>query len=110
MDGNIGVGKTQFARRLAERFDLKYFPATREKHIFMYGDGYNVDMRCFDPLLPEGARSYDLQKFYSDPNPERGIVGRLQMLWYRQKFIDYLYALRHLTSTGMLRHIILCCL
>lgn len=100
VDGNIGVGKTEFARRLAERFDLKFFPPTREKQLFMHTEGYNFDTRGLDPLLPEGVRSYDLKKFYSDPHPERGLVGRLQLMWYKEKFMDYLLALRHLTNTG----------
>ena len=101
VDGNIAVGKTEFAKQLAQRFDLKFFPPTREKQLFMYKDGYNYDIRGFDSLLPEQVRSYDLKQFYSDPHPERGLVGRLQLRWYREKFMDYLLALRHLTNTGM---------
>jgi len=100
VDGNIGVGKTEFAKKLAERFDLKFFPPTREKQLFLNND-YNFDSRGFDPLLPESLKSYDLQKFYSDPHPERGLVGRLQLMWYKEKFMDYLLALRHLTNTGV---------
>jgi len=100
VEGNIGVGKTAFAKRLAERFDLKYFPPTREKQLYLYGDGYNCDLRGFDRVMPEGLRSYDLEKFYSDPHPERGLVGRQQLLWYKEKFMDYLFALRHLLNTG----------
>jgi len=101
VDGNIGVGKTEFAKKIADRFDLKYFPPTREKQLFLREEGYNFDTRALDPLLPEGVRAYDLKKFYSDPNPERGLAGRLQSMWYREKYMDYLLALRHLTNTGV---------
>jgi len=101
VDGNIAVGKTQFAKKLAERFDLKFFPPTREKQLFLDDKGYNFDLRKLDALLPEGVRLYDLKKFYADPNPERGLVGRQQLAWYREKFFDYLLALRHLTNTGL---------
>ena len=102
MDGNIAVGKTEFAKQLAQRFDLKFFPPTREKQLFMLPlSDYNYDVRGFDSLLPEGVQSYDLKKFYSDPYPEHGLVGRLQLMWYREKFMDYLLALRHLTNTGV---------
>ena len=107
MDGNIAVGKTEFAKQLAQRFDLKFFPPTREKQLFMLQQsGYNCDTRDFDSLLPEGVQSYDLKKFYSDQHPERGVVGHLQLMWYREKFMDYLLALRHLTNTGVyqIRH------
>lgn len=101
VDGNIAVGKTEFAKQLAQRFDLKFFPPTREKQLFMLQQsGYNCDARGFDSLLPEGIQSYDLKKFYSDPHPEHGVVGCLQLMWYREKFMDYLLALRHLTNTG----------
>jgi len=100
VDGNIAAGKTQFAKRLAERFDLKFFPPTREKQLFLLENGYNYDTRGFDSLLPEALQSYDLEKFYSDPHPEHGRVGKLQLMWYREKFMDYLLALRHLVNTG----------
>lgn len=100
MEGNIAVGKTEFAKGIAERFDLKYFPPTREKQLFLDKD-YNYDTRGFDSILPEGVQSYDLKKFYSDPHPERGLVGRLQLLWYEERFMDYLLALRHLANTGV---------
>lgn len=100
VEGNIGVGKTAFAKRLAKQFDLKYFPPTREKQLYLRGDGYNYDIRGLDRVLPEGLRSYDLAKFYADPNPESGRVGGQQLLWYKERFMDYLFALRHLLSTG----------
>jgi len=102
VDGNIAVGKTEFAKQLAQRFDLKFFPPTREKQLFVrHSTGYNYDTRGFDSLVPEGVQSYDLKKFYSDSHPDRGVVGRLQLMWYREKFMDYLLALRHLANTGV---------
>jgi NADH dehydrogenase (ubiquinone) 1 alpha subcomplex subunit 10 len=99
VEGNIGVGKTEFAKRLAKEFDMKFFPPTSEKSCFLHKE-YNYDLRGLDPLLPPTARTYDLKKFYMDPHPERGIVGRLQLQWYEEKFYDYLLALKHLLSTG----------
>jgi len=111
VEGNIGVGKTEFAKRLAHHFDLKYFPPTREKQCYVLpSTDYHFDFRGFDPLLPEGVQSYDLKKFYSDPHPENGLVGRLQLLWYRERFMDYLLALRHLANTGVYYSGILYCL
>ena len=110
MEGNIGVGKTEFAKRLASEFDLKFFPATPERNCFLQRD-YNFDIRALDPVFPSTAKSYDLKRFYSDPHPESGMVGRLQLRWYEEKFYDYLQALKHLLSTGILfRLVAYCCI
>lgn len=99
VEGNMAVGKAEFAKRLAREFDLKYFPATPEKNCFLE-KSYKFDIRSLDPVLPPGAQSYDLKKLYSDPHPERGVAGRLQLKWYEEKYYDYLAALKHLLSTG----------
>lgn len=99
VEGNVGVGKTEFAKRLAKDFDLKFFPPTPEKRCFL-DKSYNFDIRKLDPVFPEDGKAYDLKKFLSDAHPERGKVGRLQLAWYEEKFYDYLLALKHLLSTG----------
>jgi NADH dehydrogenase (ubiquinone) 1 alpha subcomplex subunit 10 len=99
VEGNIGIGKTEFAKRLAKEFDLKFFPPTHEIECWT-ANTYKMDIRCVDPLLPPNAKSYDLRKFYSDPHPENCYIGRLQLVWYEMKFYAYLKALQHLLSTG----------
>lgn len=99
VEGNMAVGKTDFARRLAKEFDLKFFPPTPERNCFLEKE-YRFDMRTLDQFLPPTARSYDLQKFYSDKHPENGLAGRLQLKWYEERFYDYLAAMKHLLSTG----------
>jgi len=99
VEGNMAVGKTEFAKRLAKEFDLKFFPPTSERSCFLE-KSYNFDIRSLDPVLPSGAQSYDLKKLYSDHHPERGTAGRLQLRWFEEKFYDYLVALKHLLSTG----------
>jgi NADH dehydrogenase (ubiquinone) 1 alpha subcomplex subunit 10 len=99
VEGNIGVGKTEFAQRLAKEFDMKFFPSTSERQCFLYPE-YNYDIRGLDSVMPETAKSYDLKRFYTDPHPEKGRVGSLQLLWYEQKFYNYIAALKHLVNTG----------
>jgi len=53
-----------------------------------------------DPMLPEGARAYDLKKFLTDKHPEKGSVGRLILPWIELKYYDYTDALKHVLSTG----------
>lgn len=99
VEGNVGVGKREFARRLADEFDLKVIDPTPDSKCFLYPDT-NFDFRILDEFLPEGAKGYDLQRFMNDPNPKQGRVGRLQLYWYREKVIDYASAIAHLLNTG----------
>ena len=100
----MAVGKTEFAKRLAKEFDLKFFAPTPERSCFLE-KSYKFDVRSFDPVLPSGAQSYDLKKLYSDHHPEHGTAGRLQLRWFEEKFYDYLVALKHLLSTGNICHL-----
>lgn len=100
VEGNIGVGKRDFAQRLAKDFDMKYFPATPDSQCFITKDEYNFDLRKLNDILPGTAKFYDVKAFYSDAHPEKGTVGRLQLLWYEQKLYDYFLAMKHLLSTG----------
>ena len=97
VEGNINVGKAKFAQELAKNFDLKYIPSTPDSNCFTY-DGF--DIRSVDDILSPGARSYDHADFLSDPHPEKGIMGRLQIMWLIEKFMTYGRALEHLFNTG----------
>jgi len=99
VEGNVGVGKTEFARKLATDFDMKFFPQSTDRDCFIRDD-YGFDMRKLDEMLPPSAQSYDLAKFYADKHPEKGLVGKLQLQWYEKKYRDYMDALKHLLSTG----------
>ena len=102
VEGNIAVGKHKFAERLAKEFDLKLFPATPESDLFTVN---GFDYRQLSDMLPEGAKPYDLKRLFSDPHPEKGIAGRLQLLWLRQKCSNYVKALAHVFHTGKLDYI-----
>lgn len=99
VEGNVGVGKTEFAKKLASNFDLKFFGPTQDSKCF-FNKEYAYDTRKLDELLPTSAQTYDLAKFYAEKHPENGYVGRLQLQWYQEKFFDYMLALKHLLSTG----------
>jgi len=99
VEGNVGVGKAEFAKNLAREFDLKFIGPTLDSRCFT-GNDYRFDVRALDPLLPEGAKSYDIKKFLSDKHPEKGTIGRLMLTWFEEKFFDYADALNHVLSTG----------
>ena len=99
VEGNVAVGKKEFAKRLAKDFDLKYFDPTPDELQFINSSN-GFDIRTLNESLPPSARPYDVRAFYQDPNVGNGVVGRLQIEWYRTKFQDYCAAMTHLLSTG----------
>lgn len=99
VDGNIGVGKNAFAKKLAKMFDLQYFPSVTDKPCF-HDNLTGFDERDLDPILPSSCQSYDLTKFLAEKHPENGRVALLQRKWYKEKTYAYCDALVHLLSTG----------
>ena len=49
VEGQIGVGKEDFAKRLADNFDLKYIPRVSEDSMFTTDGG--LDIRNFNDVL-----------------------------------------------------------
>lgn len=97
VDGNVGVGKNDFAKRLAAGFDLKCIEAVPDSACF---DINGFDVRELNDILPGTAKLYDVASFLSDPHPEKGTVGKLILMWYHKKFQAYAQGLHHLLSTG----------
>lgn len=99
VEGNLAVGKHKFAEELAKNFDLKLFPATDESRCFRL-ETNNFDLRNFNQFLPKRSQWYDLEDFLTDPNPQKGRIGFLQLSWLVHKFQTYCQALTHLFNTG----------
>lgn len=96
VDGPIAVGKTAFAKSLAEELDMLYMP---EANMDMYYiNDYGYDLRKLDPQLPESLKSYDATNFCKNPNHPNAAF--FQVMMYKFRFIQYIDALAHLLSTG----------
>ncbi|XP_070566890.1 NADH dehydrogenase [ubiquinone] 1 alpha subcomplex subunit 10, mitochondrial-like isoform X2 [Ptychodera flava] len=93
VDGNIAVGKTTLATKLAEKLGLHYI-GEPDLHYFdrQVGDG--------EPLDPKFTGNVTLQKFYDDPKAKDGHTFRLQMVMYMIRYLQYSDAMEHLLSTG----------
>ncbi|GAB1608800.1 Hypothetical predicted protein [Argonauta hians] len=100
VDGNIASGKTEFAKKVAESFDLLYMPDIHFDDVNFAPNGF--DLRQLDEQFSlDGTRSYDLATFLSDPDPKKGLkVGRPQLRLYQLRFFNYVAALEHLLNTG----------
>ncbi|UYV60346.1 NDUFA10 [Cordylochernes scorpioides] len=96
VEGNIGVGKSVVAKKIAEEFDLKYFPEVNMDMKYITEHGY--DLRDMDPYLPERMQSVDIKKFYA--NPYHKAMPRLQIEMYRYRYFQYIDALNHVINSG----------
>lgn len=55
VEGNVAVGKNDFAKRLAKAFDLRYYPSVKPERAFL--DLRNMfDKREINPFLPESCK------------------------------------------------------
>ncbi|KAK7791763.1 hypothetical protein R5R35_012313 [Gryllus longicercus] len=96
VEGPIGVGKTTFAKALADDLEMLHLPECNMD--MKYINDYGFDIRQLDPQLPESCQSFDIQKFYDNPNHQN--VASFQIEMYRLRYEQYLDALSHLLSTG----------
>ena len=96
VDGNIGAGKTSFAKQLAEAFDMVYFPEPTMESYFVSPYGY--DLRKIDAILPPSYQCCDVSTFYSNPYHQN--VAKFQFRMYMLRLEQYLDALAHVLNTG----------
>jgi len=99
VDGNLAVGKTNFAKKLADSLGFHLVPHISEADLF-FSHYYQIDARWANHTLPAEHKIYDLRAWLTDPHPEKGIGAKLQMMFYRQRLFKYSKALHHLMSTG----------
>ncbi|KAL3831260.1 hypothetical protein ACJMK2_023034 [Sinanodonta woodiana] len=103
VEGNIGVGKTEFAKKIAEMFDMRYFPDIQMDDLFTIPwNGF--DLRELDEQLPWNLQCFDLKDFLTiDPkqHPDKVLaLTKTQFRMYQERFRNYTNALAHLLNTG----------
>ena len=96
VEGNVAVGKHEFAKRMAKMFDMAYMPTARDDLTFINHEN-SFDMRSLNQFLPPEARFYDVEAFLTEPKPR---VGWLELTWYKERVAAYLRAMLHVLSTG----------
>ncbi len=96
VEGPIAAGKSEFAKELAKDLDMLYVPTPTMDDVYI--NEYGFDFRTLDDQLPEGARTFDNEKFCL--NPMHRMVGTYQLRMYAIKVYRYVEALAHILSTG----------
>ncbi|KAK7078403.1 Ndufa10p [Halocaridina rubra] len=96
VDGPFAVGKSKFAKEIAEDLDMLYIP---EANMDMYYiNDYGYDMRQLDPQMPDSCKSFDEKDFLK--NPKHPNVAGFQFSLFRIRLEQYIDALAHVLSTG----------
>lgn len=96
VEGPVAAGKSKFAKAIAEELEMQYFPEAHQDMYLINDRGFNY--KRLDDQLPEGARSFDVDKFLQNPTYYRAAC--MQFEQYYVKYSQYIDALAHLLSTG----------
>lgn len=100
IEGNMGVEKEEFGRKIAEEFGMKFIPDYREEEYFL-ASGTGFDIRETNEQVSDKAKYWDLEMLYSAKNPKdaRHFL-RTQIALYKGKFERYREAVDHIWNTG----------
>lgn len=99
VDGAHAVGKTKFAKELAEELEMHYLPEVSmdEWYINVYGE----DVRELSEHFMPRVKPYDEKDYARNPmGPVPGSADRMLTRLYTLKYRQHLNALRHIMNTG----------
>lgn len=97
VEGNVGVGKSQLAKRLAEQFDMKHFG---DVNLDILDEmKYGWPLKDFNHLLPDSMKRRYAKDFFGDAK-NLGANGNMQVQFLAARLFQYTEALLHLLSTG----------
>ena len=100
VQGPMGIGKHNLAKKIAERCDLKLIPEVTCDDIFILNNGF--DLRELNDQLKPWMRFMDFDAFYTEPNPKwMPGIARTQLRLYVERMHRYAQALGHVFNTGM---------
>jgi len=99
VEGPPAIGKTEFAKSLAEELDCKFVPGFSMEDYYINSYGY--DLRELDYKFHHTRNiSYDEKKFSQDPTGQDGGLDRMLYISFVQRYEDYIKNLAHLFNTG----------
>jgi len=106
IEGNIGVGKADFALKLANRFDLKYYPTAdvnydlrRRKDVYKFISDETLEWELNPDSLAQRSLAGSIDYFLQNPEDwEHTVYLRFHQLTNRN--YQYADALLHLLHTG----------
>ncbi len=99
VEGAHCVGKTKLAKELAEAFEMQYLPHPNMDQIYI--NPYGVDFRQWNEHYPDKFKLMDEKDFIRNPlGIAEGAADKYHSRMYFLKFLNYLWAIRHVLNTG----------
>lgn len=96
VESNIGAGKAEFAKELAEKFGMLYMAEPKIEDLVV--NDYGVDYRKLNQYIHPKLHAIDEKMFYEDPTHPG--VPWYKVFWYRIRYAQYIDALAHMFNTG----------
>ena len=96
IEGNIGVGKSTFAKALTDALGMRFYPEPDFDLLFKRADGF--DFRTMNYRLPESYHFVDHKLFYL--NPDHRSIPMYQHNFFLYRVWQYMDVLAHVLSTG----------
>ncbi|OWF55026.1 NADH dehydrogenase [ubiquinone] 1 alpha subcomplex subunit 10, mitochondrial-like [Mizuhopecten yessoensis] len=99
IEGNIGIDKETFAKKIAEEFGMKFIPEFKEEECLLTSRGF--DRRELNDRVSDKLKVWDFEMLYSTENPRDAChFLRTQIELYIGKFERYREAVSHIWNTG----------
>jgi len=99
VDGAHAIGKSQFAKELAEELDMAYYAYPQMDDCLI--NSYGVDLRQYNEHMLPISKTYDEKDFARNPvGPVEGCSDRYHIDIFREKYRNHIHALRHIFNTG----------
>ena len=104
IEGNIGVGKNEIAKKLAERLDLRHYPTTTHQYLLdrlngVYADEYIDWLRNPESVWQRSDGALSLDFFTKEPSDWLH-TGKFQVEMLKNRYIQYCDVLAHILETG----------
>ena len=99
VEGSHAIGKSKFAKELAEELGMVHVDFPRMDDICINTYGY--DLRKISHLVPERLRPYDEKDLSRNPlGPVPGSADRFFITLLHMKLINHIMSIRHILNTG----------
>ncbi|XP_062613253.1 NADH dehydrogenase [ubiquinone] 1 alpha subcomplex subunit 10, mitochondrial-like [Saccostrea cucullata] len=102
VDGNIGTGKKDLAKKIAEEFDLRYIEDVDYDKIYISRELWgHFDMREVNACAPNRTMFNSLETFWATKKLEdNSLIMKTQWEMYYYRWNVYIDALKHIVNTG----------
>lgn len=100
VEGAHAVGKTEFAKQIADEFEMHYMPPFNMDEIFI--NYYGTDFRHYSHHFPDFFKTFDEKDFFRNPlgGPHKTTLERYLFRVYYLKWLNQLRACQHIFNTG----------